>query len=70
MAVIGVVRLNIHVWTLGDYRRKHPKFAALERPTKWETHVYPRSRVENSLLKAATGYEFASTIPISIPEIA
>lgn len=102
-------RLNIHVWTLGDYRRKHPKFAeALTRPTKWETHVYPRlaeiqewfqegvnadeiikkldighttwyeyidkhpmlaelvkwsksviiSRVENSLLKAATGYEF------------
>lgn len=102
-------RLNIHIWTLGDYRRKHPKFAeALERPTKWETHVYPRlgeiqqwfqegmnaediivklgigkttwyeyidkhpmlaelvkwsrsvtiSRVENSLLKAALGYEY------------
>ncbi|MGF7050101.1 transposase [Paenibacillus sp. DS2015] len=102
-------RLNIHVWTLGDYRRKHPKFAeALTRPTKWETHVYPRlaeiqewfqegvnadeiikkldighttwyeyidkhpmlaelvkwsrsviiSRVENSLLKAAMGYDF------------
>ncbi|WP_348621581.1 transposase [Paenibacillus polymyxa] len=102
-------RLNIHIWTLGDYRRKHPKFAkALERPTKWETHVYPRlaeiqqwfeegmnaediirkldigkttwyeyidkhpmlaelvkwsrsvpiSHVENSLLKAATGYEY------------
>lgn len=92
-------RLNIHIWTLGDYRRKHPKFAeALERPTMWETHVYPRlaeiqqwyknlgigktpwyeyidkhpmlaelvkwsksviiSRVETSLLKAATGYEY------------
>lgn len=36
-------RLGIHIWTLGDYRRKHPKLAeALERPTKWETHVYPR----------------------------
>jgi hypothetical protein len=102
-------RLNIHIWTLGDYRRKHIKFAeALTRPTKWETHVYPRlaeiqqwfqeglnaediiknlgighttwyeyidkhpmlaelvkwsksiivSRVENSLLRAAMGYEF------------
>lgn len=102
-------RLNIHVWTLGDYRRKHAKFAeVLTRPTMWETHVYPRlteiqqwfqegvnaediiknlgigkttwyeyidkhpmlaelvkwsrsviiSRVENSLLRAATGYEF------------
>lgn len=102
-------RLNIHIWTLGDYRRKHPKFAeALERPTMWETHVYPRlaeiqqwfqegvnaediiknlgigkttwyeyidkhpmlaelvkwsrsvtiSRVETSLLKAATGYSY------------
>lgn len=102
-------RLGIHIWTLGDYRRKHPKLAeVLERPTKWETHVYPRlaeiqqwfqegmnaediivklgigkttwyeyidkypmlaelvkwsrsvtiSRVENSLLKAALGYDF------------
>ncbi|ADO55774.1 hypothetical protein [Paenibacillus polymyxa] len=29
-------RLSIHIWTLGDYRRKYPKFAeVLERPTKW-----------------------------------
>lgn len=37
------VRLDIHVWTIGDYRKKHPKFAKImERPSKYETHIVPR----------------------------
>ncbi|NHN29642.1 transposase [Paenibacillus agricola] len=73
-------RLNIHIWTLGDYRRKHPKFAeALERPTKWETHVYPRLAeiqqwfqegvdsgviVKNLGIAPATWYEYIDKHPM------
>lgn len=73
-------RLNIHVWTLGDYRRKHPNFAeALTRPTKWETHVYPRLAeiqqwfqegvdsgeiVKNLGIAPATWYEYIDKHPM------
>jgi DNA-binding CsgD family transcriptional regulator len=102
-------RLNVHVTSLYDYEKIHPELAkAMERPSKFETHVLPRfseiqkwcqegltneqmcekldiapaswyeyankhsifaelvnwsksvtiHRVENSLLKAAMGYEY------------
>lgn len=36
-------RLNIHVWTLADYKNKYKKLAeALDKPSKWETNVQPR----------------------------
>jgi hypothetical protein len=102
-------QLDIHSWTLRDYKKQYPKFTKImERPTKWETQVVPHlsdikkwievgvtideicerigiassswfeyvnkhevlrnlvewgrsvtnTRVENSLLRAATGYEY------------
>ena len=35
-------RLNMHSWTLREYKKQHPQFAKMMgRPTKWETQVVP-----------------------------
>lgn len=37
------VRLEIHITTLYEYEKKHPKFTkVMERPSKYETHVLAR----------------------------
>jgi hypothetical protein len=73
-------RLGIHICTLNDYKTKHIKLAeVLEKPTKWETHVYPRlSEIQewfengipmdqvykNLSIAPATWYEYVDKHPV------
>jgi hypothetical protein len=73
-------RLGIHVCTLTDYKSKHIKLAeVLEKPTKWETHVFPRlSEIQewfengipmdqvykNLSIAPATWYEYVDKHPV------
>lgn len=74
------IRLDIHISTLYEYVKMHPKFAKLmERPSKFETHVLPRfteiqqwcqegltneQMCDKLDIAPASWYEYASKHPI------
>ncbi|AJA48506.1 hypothetical protein CPAST_c24360 [Clostridium pasteurianum DSM 525 = ATCC 6013] len=72
--------LNIHVWTLGDYKKKHSELSKIiARPSKWETHILPNLKdiqkwceegVTNDIIcqrldvQESTWYEYQNKHPI------
>lgn len=60
-------KLDIHVWTLRDYKKKYPELVeVLERPTLWETNVQPRLvQIKQWCEEGATNEEIRERLGIS-----
>lgn len=60
-------RLDMHSWTIRDYKKQHPIFAKMmERPSKWETNVLPRlSEIKNWIIDGVTIDDICERIGIA-----
>ncbi|MGY0373230.1 transposase [Clostridium sp. JNZ J1-5] len=60
-------RLDVHVCTLGDYKKKHIELAKiLERPSKWETNILPRlNDIREWCMEGLTNEEMSKRLDIN-----